>query len=190
MPTPCRWSWCQHSLIGVLLLLSAACSPDYNWREVRPADLGLSVMLPGKPVSLTQRVRLDDAELVMTMAGAKADDIPFTVACAVLPDELAGTRERVLAAMRAGMVRNIAGTETNAREVRVRLIDAAGAARGETAALRLVAEGKVQGRPVQMHALFVAQGRRACQAVAVGERLPADEASVFLESMRLIVAGA
>ena len=54
----------------------------------------------------------------------------------------------------------------------------------------VVATGKVQGRPVQMHALFVAQGRRACQAVAVGERLPADEASVFLESMRLIVAGA
>jgi hypothetical protein len=190
MSTSSRWSWCQHSLIGLLLLLSAACSPDYNWREVRPADLGLSVMLPGKPVTLTQRVRLDDVDLVMTMAGAKGDDIPFTVACAVLPDELAATRERVLAAMRAGMVRNIAGTETSAREVKVRLIDAAGAARGEASALHLVATGKVQGRPVQMHALFVAQGRRACQAVAIGEHLPAEEARVFLESLRLIVAGA
>ena len=147
-------------------------------------------MLPGKPATLTQRVRLDDLELVMTMTGAKADDIPFTVACAVLPDELPQTRQRVLAAMRAGMVRNIAGTEDSAREVKVRQIDAAGAARGEADALRLAAAGKVQGRPVQMHAVFVAQGRRACQAVAVGENLPAEEARTFLDSLRLIVAGA
>ena len=75
----CR-SWCQHSVIGLLLVLAAACSPNYNWREVRPSDLGLAVMLPGKPATLTQRVRLDNLDLVMTMAGAKVDDIPFTVA--------------------------------------------------------------------------------------------------------------
>ncbi|MBP8307791.1 MAG: hypothetical protein KAY46_11035 [Burkholderiaceae bacterium] len=185
----CR-SWCQHSVIGLLLVLAAACSPNYNWREVRPSDLGLAVMLPGKPATLTQRVRLDNLDLVMTMAGAKVDDIPFTVACAVLPDDQVQTRERVLVAMRAGMVRNIAGTEESVREVKVKQVDSAGAARGEADALRLVAAGKVQGRPVQMHALFVAQGRRACQAVAVGENLPADEARLFLDSLRLIVEGA
>ncbi len=183
-------SWCQHSLIVLLPFLAAACSPDYNWREVRPADLGLVVMLPGKPATLTQRVRLDNLDLVMTMAGAKVDDIPFTVACAVLPDDLVQTRERVLAAMRAGMVRNIGGIEESVREVKVKLVDKAGDARGEADALRLVVAGKVQGRAVQMHALFVAQGRRACQAVAVGESLPADEARVFVDSLRLIVAGA
>ena len=124
------------------------------------------------------------------MACREGDYISVVAASAEQPDELAATRERVLAAMRAGMVRNIAGTETSAREVKVRLIDAAGAARGEASALHLVATGKVQGRPVQMHALFVAQGRRACQAVAIGEHLPAEEAGVFLESLRLIVAAA
>ncbi len=174
----------------MLLCLTAACSPDYNWREVRPADLGLVVMLPGKPAVLTQRVRLDDLELVMTMAGARVGELPFTVACAVLPDDLATTRQRIVAAMRAGMVRNIAGTESSSRDVKVKLIDAAGAVRGEVDGLRLIAAGKVQGRPVQMQALFVAQGRRACQAVAVGEHLPDEEARVFIESLRLLVAGA
>lgn len=170
-------------------LLVGGCSPSYNWREVRPAELSLAVMLPGKPATLTQRVRLDGLELVMTMTGAKVDEIPFTVACATLPDALAPTRERVLAAMRAGMVRNIAGTEESAHEVKVRLIDAAGESRGQVDGLRLVVAGKVQGRAVRMHALFVGHALRACQAVTVGERLPEDEARQFVDSLRLIVAG-
>ncbi len=147
-------------------------------------------MLPGKPASLTQRIRLDGLELVMTMAGAKVDEFSFTVACAVLPDELPATQARVLSAMRGGMLGNIAGTPDKVDDIKVSLIDPAGVARGERAAVRLAARGSVQGRAVQMHGIFVAEGRRACQAVALGEGLPPDEARTFVDSLRLIVAGA
>lgn len=176
----------KHSLWWLGFLLLAGCSPTYNWREVRPADLPVSVMLPGKPSSLTQRIRLDGMDLVMSMTGAQADDQPFTVACVTLPDDQPGTAERVLAAMRAGMLRNIGGTEERAQAVTVRRIDPQGQARGERPGVQLVASGRAQGRPLRMHALFVADGRRACQLVALGADLPEDEVKVFVDSLKLI----
>jgi hypothetical protein len=180
----------EHTLLIVLALLSAGCSPTYNWREVRPADVGVAVMLPGKPASLTRRIQLADQERVMSMTGAQAADIAFTVACAVLPDAQPGPREQTLAAMRAGMVRNIAGAEERAEPVSVALTDARGAALGRVEGVRLSANGTAQGRRVRLQAIFVAEGARACQAVAVGEGLPDEEARTFLDSLRLIAPAA
>jgi len=177
--------WIKHSLI-LWVALCAACSPTYNWREVRPAELPVAVMLPDKPDALTQRVRLDGLELPMSMSGAKVSEAMFTVACAQLPDDQPATRERVLAAMRAGMVRNIAGVEDKADLVKVRLIDAAGNQTGLLDGRSIRVQGKAQGRAVRMQALFVGLGRRACQAVALGADLPDDEAKVFIDSVRLI----
>lgn len=179
----------KHSLLAALALL-AGCSPAYNWREVRPADPAVSVMLPGKPASLTQRVKLDGLDLPMSMTGAQAEGAAFTVACAALPAAQAdaAARERVLAAMRSGMTRNIAGTEERAEPVEVALIDAAGAGRGRATGLRVVVNGTVKSRPTRMLAVFVGEGARACQAVAVGETLPDEQARQFTDSLRLIVA--
>ena len=176
----------KHSLLAALALL-LGCAPVFNWREVRPADLGVAVMLPGKPSSLTQRVRLDGLDLPMSMSGAKVEGVAFTVACATLPDTRADTRERVLAAMRSGMVRNLAGIEERAEPVEVALIDAAGATRGRVPGLRVRVVGSVQSRPARMLAVFAAEGTRACQAVAVGETLPEEEVRQFADSLRLIV---
>jgi hypothetical protein len=179
----------KHSLLAVVALL-AGCAPAYNWREVRPADPAVAVMLPGKPSSLTQRVRLDGLDLPMSMTGAQAEGIAFTVACAALPAAQADAamRERVLAAMRSGMTRNIAGTEERAEPVAVALLDTAGAARGRATGLRVVVNGVVKARPTRMLAVFVGEGARACQAVAVGETLPDEPARQFTDSLRLIVA--
>jgi hypothetical protein len=174
--------------LGALCGLLAACAPAFNWREVRPGDPAVAVMLPGKPASLTQRVLLDGFDLPMSMTGAKVEGVAFTVACAVLPDAQADTRERVLAAMRSGMVRNLAGTEEAAEKIEVGLIDAAGERRGLAPAWRVRVAGSIQSRPARMLAVFVGEGRRACQAVALGESLPDDEARQFADSLRLIVA--
>lgn len=167
-------------------LLLGACAPAYNWREVRPTDPLVAVMLPGKPAALTQRILLDGRELVMSMSGAKVDENSFTVACAALPTDEVAVRESVLAAMRAGMLRNIGGTEERAEPMQVMMIDAAGATLARLNASRSLVKGKVQGRAMTMQAIFVATDKRACQAVALGPALPEEEARVFLDSLRLM----
>lgn len=184
-------SWRKHSLIAAALLTLAGCSPTYNWRETRLAEQGVAVMLPGKPTSMTQRIRLSDLDLVMTMTGALVDDMPFTVACATLPDDQAATRERVLEAMRAGMLRNIAAGEPRTEPVTLRHVDAQGKTIADSQGVRVAASGAAQGRPMRMVAVFAGHAKRACQAVALGGALPEEEARIFVDSFRFIepVAG-
>ncbi len=44
-------------------ILLAGCAPEYNWREVRSAEQGYLVMLPGKPASMTRRILLGESEV-------------------------------------------------------------------------------------------------------------------------------
>lgn len=173
-------------LAAVAAILLAACTPEYNWREIRSPEHGWSAMLPGKPAEMTRRIRLDTLDVSMTMQGAKVGDTSFTVASVALPDDRAETRAQALAAMRAGMLRNIAGRETASREVRVRVVDAAGAPVGELPAQRVEAAGSANGRSVTMSAGFAADGARAWQWVVLGPAVDAEQAAVFADSFRPI----
>jgi len=169
--------------------LLAGCAPEYNWREVRSAEQGYLVMLPGKPASMTRRILLGDAEVSMTMQGARVDETSFTVAVASLPDDRPATRERAGDAMRAGMLRNIAGSEHSASLLEVPVVDAAGARQGREPALRVEAGGSAQGKPVTMLAGFATRGARAYQWVVLGPRPDREQAKTFLDSFRLLQAG-
>jgi hypothetical protein len=177
------------ALAALAATLLAACSPEYNWREVRSSNDGYLVLLPGKPVSMTREIRLDELEVSMTMQGARVGEASYTVAVATLPDDQSTTREKARAAMRAGMVRNIGGTESAAEERSVTVIDATGAARGQVPAVRVEASGNVQGKPATMLAGFTASGTRAYQWVVIGSGFPREEARTFLESFRLLQPG-
>src|SRR5690606_6357994 len=88
---------------GVALLL-AACSPEYDWRDIRAPGGEYRVHLPATPVSMTRRIHLEALEVEMTMQGARVKDNSFTVAEVPLPGLPA---ERILLAMREQMLRNI-----------------------------------------------------------------------------------
>ncbi|RPH64206.1 MAG: hypothetical protein EHM83_08635, partial [Burkholderiales bacterium] len=110
---------CAPLAAAACALALSACSPDYNWREIRqPAD-GYLVMLPARPASMSRPINLDGLAVTMAMTGARVDDQTFTVGAVRLPDSEPATREKAGAAMRAAMVRNIAGRETAAADVRV-----------------------------------------------------------------------
>lgn len=175
------------AVLSVLVLL-AGCAPEYNWREIRSSEDGWSAMLPGKPASMTRRILLDTVEVPMSMQGAKIGDTTFTVALARLPDDSPQTREHALAAMRAGMLRNIDGRQTASRGVEVPRVDAAGAVQDRQEAVRIEAEGSAQGRAVTLSAGFVAQADRAWQWVVIGPAVDREQAAVFLDSFRLIRA--
>jgi len=175
-----------HACALACTLLLSACAPDYNWREIRPSGEGYAVMLPGKPASMSRPINLDGLAVTMAMSGARVDDRSFTVGMVVLPDAEPATRERARAAMRAAMVRNIAGWETAAAEVRVPVIDAAGRGVASEGAARIEAAGRVADRPAHMQAQFTARGRRAWQAVVIGPAADPEQAQQFLDSFRIL----
>jgi hypothetical protein len=169
-------------VVGGLL---TGCTPQYNWREVRYPEQGVVVMLPGKPASLTRRITLDDEPVDMTMHGTAAGGSNFAVGVVRLADP--SRRDKYLAAMRAQMVRNIAGHETSVATLPVAVLDHGGARRDTVPAMVIRADGTARQAPTRMIAGFVGHGDRVAQFVVMGPAADFDEgeARVFVESFRL-----
>jgi hypothetical protein len=163
----------------------AACSPEHDWREVRAEDGGYRVMLPARPAQMTRAVELDGLRVDMTMHGAQARGVAYTVATATLPDDTDATRERALAVMRVAMIRNIGGTERASRPVSVAMVDAGGAPAGTVPGVEVEAAGRMRDADAVLLARFVGRGTRVWQAVVLGAAPDREQAAVFLESLKL-----
>jgi hypothetical protein len=164
----------------------AGCSPEHDWREIRADDAGFRVMLPARPATMTRPINLGGLALDMTMHGAQAREVAYTVGTVVLPDASAATRDRALASMRAAMLRNIGGTERASRTVRVARVDAGGQRVGEVEAMEVEATGRMREREATLIARFVGLGAQAWQAVVLGPSPGREEAAQFLESLKLV----
>lgn len=177
---------CAPLAAAACALVLAACSPDYNWREIRQPAEGYLVMLPARPASMSRPINLDGLAVTMSMTGARVDEQTFTVGTAMLPDAEPATREKAGAAMRAAMVRNIAGREIASADVQVPVLDGAGRSVASQGATRIEAAGEVAGRPAHMSAQFVARGHRAWQVVVIGPDPDPGHSQQFLDSFRLV----
>jgi hypothetical protein len=166
-------------------VLMAACSPEYDWREVKPEGSRFAALMPARPASMTQPINLNGVSADMTLHGARVREVAFTVGSARLPDALPERREHAVAAMRTAMVRNIGGTEQSSRPVSITVVDAAGVAQGTAAGVEVQANGKMRDTEVLLLARFVADGDRAWQAVVLGPRPDREQAALFLESLRI-----
>lgn len=173
-------------IAAVVALLLAACSPEFDWREIRAVEHGWSALLPGKPVTMTRRIHLEALEVPMTMHGARVREAAFTVAVVDLPDDTPQTRATALAAMRAGMLRNIGATQPQVSTAQAGVVDPGGASLGRITVERVEASGTVQGRPTEMLAGFAAEGRRAWQWVVIGPALDREQASTFFDGFRVM----
>jgi hypothetical protein len=179
--------------VAILLaaLLLAGCAPEYDWRDIRGPGGDYWVQLPAKPAVLTRRIHLEGHEVEMTMQGAKVKENAFTVALVPLPAskaEAAGmTPERMLAAMREQMLRNIgASTTTPTHEVDVALVDADGRKLGQAQLQAVTARGTGKHAAMEMHARFGLWQGHALQIVGLGPRLEAEQTAHFLDSLRLV----
>ncbi|MBU6187733.1 MAG: hypothetical protein KGR68_00320 [Betaproteobacteria bacterium] len=178
-------------LLGWLALagLSAACSPEFNWRETRSLEQGFSVLLPGRPASMSREIDLNGLKVDMTMTGARVDRALFTVGTVRLeaaPD-MAATHAKALSAMRVAMLRNLGAEPQPGVPVRVGLVDLSGTAKGAVDAIAVEARGQVTGEPVIMQAVFVAHREQLWQAVAIVAPAQAQQARTMLDSFRLLV---
>lgn len=158
-------------LIAFATLL-AACSPKFDWREVRGTSAPFVVLLPAKPASHTRSINLDGLEVSMTMTAADVDGVTFAVGTAQLPDE--AKAQQALTAMKTALVRNIGGS------IRKEKASAPGAIPMSIEVEAAGAESRVLlGR-------FVANGRHIYQVIVVGKEqaLSREAAEMFLASFK------
>ena len=176
----------QTALVCALLTLSA-CTPKYDWREVRGADAAFVVLLPAKATSYSRPVTLDGKKVTMTMSAAEVDGVTFAVATAKFAD--AAQAQAALIAMKIAMVKNIDGTikleksstsdKTNGAAVdRISTIeiDASGSAGTNTG-----------GQARRLIARFVARDNRVYQVMMVGsaKAMKPEAIDTFFTSFKL-----
>lgn len=177
--------------IGVL----AACSPEFDWRDVLPEQAPFAIALPGRAAEMTRNINLDGVPAKMEMVGARAGGLAFTAAWATLgtpdgakaADDQQGQIQKALAAMQTGMLKNISG-EVSKKETRnIELLGPQGNKAGLLPAVFIDATGTAQKQDVRMQAMFAAVGSDLMQFVVVGESFSAEAAATFFESVRVRV---
>ena len=163
------------SLAARLLLLAAlaACSPDYNWRQVQNADAAFSALFPARPSSHAKEINLDGIRTNMSMTAAEVHGALFAVGSAELSS--AALVQPALDAMKTAMVRNIGGTIVSDKTIP-----------GDTPYNEVIANGSRNGQPVRLTARFAASNQRVYQAVVIGaaKDVPAEAIDTFLSSFK------
>lgn len=170
--------------LAAALLALAACSPTFNWREVRPDNTGLSLLLPCKPDKAEKTVPLGGRPVALRMLGCDAGDATFAVAVADIGDAskaeavLAQWQALTLANMKAGPVGLGAGA------TQLSSFRPTGMATGAPALLVKAQGLRTDGRPVTGQAAYFARGSQLFQVVLYADVMGAEVAETFFSSLK------
>ncbi len=159
----------------------AACSPTFDWREVRCADGAVRCLLPAKPAEMSRRIFLRDVEVDMQMIGAQADGLSFTVASLANAPRLRAEADALLDAMREQMLRNVKAPPDAGTRVGIPVLDAAGRRMQPREGVEL----DTRADPMRMKARFFLANGKPTQAVVLGARMDDDAARQFLDSVTI-----
>ncbi|MFI5443985.1 hypothetical protein ACHMXK_01735 [Polaromonas sp. UC242_47] len=166
------------TLLAALLAL-AACSPTFNWREVRPENTRLSLLLPCKPDKAQKTVPLGGQTAQLSMLGCDAGGATFAVAVADMGDAahtgaaLAQWQSLTLANMKAGPVGSGAGA------TQVLPFKAPGLAPGLQAVLVKAQGRRADGSAVSGQAVYFVQGAQVFQVVLYASQVSPEVAETF-----------
>ncbi|MCX7210825.1 MAG: hypothetical protein NTZ99_10735 [Burkholderiales bacterium] len=160
-----------------ILFTSLACSPHWNWREVKSNDAPFSVLLPDKPVNHSRNIDLIGLQVTMTMTAAEVDGVNFAVGSIQLPDKT--KTEAALNAMQFAMIKNIQG---QVREKKIIKME-------DVTATQIIAQGRAgnTAQPLLLAARFVSKDLWVHQVIALGpeKNFPPDAIETFLTSFKL-----
>lgn len=162
-----------------LLLLLAACNPVFNWREVRPDNTALTVLLPCKPDKAQRSVPLGGRPTELAMLGCDAGDATFAVAVATLDD--AAQAAPVLAGWQTATLANLKATGGGQTSP----LKLPGADALPPAVLVRASGQRTDGRAVQSQAAYFSQGRQVFQAVIYADKIDPEVAETFFSSLKL-----
>ena len=155
----------------------AACSPTFNWREVRAEPTALKAMLPCKPDKGARSVPMAGREVSLQVIGCDTGGATFAVMFADLGD--ASRLGEVLAQWKAASLSNMRGT--SAQETPFRPPGALALPQS----LQVVASGqRPDGTRVQSQAAYFAQGSHVFQAVIYTGQLKPEVAEPFFSGLK------
>ena len=162
------------------LLALAACSPTFNWREVRPDNTRLRLLLPCKPDKAQKTVPFGGRPTPLSMLGCEAGGVTFAVAVAELgpPGEaadaaslLAQWQSLTLANMKAGAAQRSP-------------LALPGAAPAQPAVLVQAQGQRADGTAVSGYAAYFAQGSQLFQVVMYAGQASPELAETYFSSLK------
>ncbi len=165
------------------MFLLSACSPKYDWREVRSDTAAYVLALPTKPTTFSRKIDLNGTQVSMTMVASEVDGVTFAIGSAELPD--ATQAQVALPAMKTAMINNIGGL---IKQEKVLTIPQSMNAPGTVAVTEIEATGKMaNGQTRILFARFLAKENRVYQLVVVGpeKSISRDNVTTFFSSFKL-----
>ena len=183
---------------AALLLTLTACSPVFNWREVRPEDTALSLLLPCKPDRAEKKLSLGERPQVLRLLGCDAGGATFAVTVADVGD--ASSVTAVLAAWQSATLANMKASPpmrsglTGATPDKADKADknATGAvplkvtgAASQPPAVLVKARGqRADGTAVSGQAAYFVQGSQVFQVVIYAVEISPEVAETFFSSLK------
>lgn len=170
------------TLIGGMLAvtLAVACSPVFNWREVRLPQTELKAWLPCKPDQGSRTLPLAGRDVAIHMLGCEAGGALYAVSQADVG--MAGA-SAVQAQWQAALLANL---QAPATQVQPWVLKPTAATTPPALALQLQATGKrADGRAVQAQAVWFARGPWLFHAVVYADRITPEMAEPFFSGLEL-----
>ena len=165
-----------------MVLALAACSPAFNWRQVRLDNTSLSFLLPCKPDKAEKVVPLGGQPTTLTMMGCDAGDATFAVAVADLgsPQDAVNAAS-LLARWQQLTLDNMQADPATLARLSLKIPGAA----GEPPAMRVQAQGRrADGSAVTGQAAYFAQGTQVFQVVMYAAKPSLEAADTFFSSLK------
>ena len=154
----------------------AACSPTFNWRDVRPEDTRLSLLMPCKPDTAQKNVPLGGQPTELMLLSCDAGGATFAVAVAEVKDASKVT-DALVQWQSASLTTMKANPATS--KMPFKLTGLPGGA------VMVSATGKrASGQTVSSQAAYFAQGSQVFQAVIYADKIAPDVADTFFSGLK------
>lgn len=169
----------MRGLIVVVALALAACTPELNWRELRPEGSQASLMLPCKPASHARRVAIAGETFEMSMFACSAGETVYALSFADVKDPArVGAALDELGRAAHSNLQSASGAASEPAEV------AGMTPHAHSAQWRL--NGRLpDGRAVQERVMLFSHGTRVYQATMLGATLDAEAQDTFFGALRV-----
>lgn len=160
----------------VALACATACSPTFNWRDVRPDGTQLALLMPCKPDAAQKTVPLAGQPTALTLLSCDAEGVTFAIAVADVKD--AAKVSAVLAQWQSATLANMKAVPgTPGTVFRLPGLVSAG--------ILVKATGqRANGQVVISQAAYFAQGPQVFQAVMYADKVPPDVAETFFSGLK------